>query len=77
MIHIFEREDFVKLARKLDVRVDWHEPDEQDVKATLVNGRFDNAGNDDEAHVIISQGNRWYKINLADLCAFASASPRS
>jgi len=32
------------LARKLGVRPDWHEPDEQEVTARVFGASFDNAG---------------------------------
>lgn len=41
---ITERAELVELARELGVRGDWHEPDEQEVSATVSGGRFDNAG---------------------------------
>lgn len=33
-----------ELAKQLQVRKDWHEPDEQEVTASVFGGSFDNAG---------------------------------
>lgn len=38
------RQELIELARELRVRPDWHEPDEQDVTATVRGTNFDNAG---------------------------------
>lgn len=82
MDQIHTREEFVKLARTLGVRDDWHEPDEQEVTAEVRGGRFDNAGYwgaedigtvRSELHVVLSQsGKPVAAVNLADLCAWAS-----
>jgi hypothetical protein len=37
-------EQLQRLARKLGVRPDWHEPDEQEVTALVLGNSFDNAG---------------------------------
>lgn len=41
---ITTRAELVELARELGVRPDWHEPDEQDLLATVAGTSFDNAG---------------------------------
>ena len=41
---IHEREELVALAKKLGVRQDWHEPDNQDVSIEVRGASFDNAG---------------------------------
>ncbi len=38
------RDDLIALANRLGVRPDWHEPDEQEVTASVHGGSFDNAG---------------------------------
>jgi len=61
------------LARKLKVRHDWHEPDEQNLTVEMVDGSFDNAMCDEtEAHVVIKQGGKEIaKVNVALLLAWA------
>lgn len=83
-IRITERNYFVQLAKLLDVRPDWHEPDEQEVTARVSGTKFDNAGFwphpesynppvSVEQHVIFSQcGIDVAVVNLASLCAWAS-----
>lgn len=39
-----ERHELVELARELQVRPDWHEPDERDLTAGVFGLNFDNAG---------------------------------
>lgn len=69
MRKITTRAELVKLARELGVRPDWHEPDEQDLHATVVGKSFDNAdfwgldprdpksgGPEVELHVILWHG---------------------
>jgi len=41
---IKNRSEFIDLARRLGVRPDWHEPDEQEVTARVEGQSFDNAG---------------------------------
>lgn len=41
---INERRQLVALAKRLGVRRDWHEPDEQEVTAKFHGDDFDNAG---------------------------------
>jgi hypothetical protein len=41
---ITDRAEFAALARELGVRPDWHEPDEQGVRARVEGLSFDNAG---------------------------------
>jgi hypothetical protein len=76
-----------KLADRLGVRSDWHEPDEQDLTARVEGENFDNAGAwppsavraygnpgwTGELCVIISQGGEDVAaVNLASLLAMAS-----
>lgn len=80
MKRINDRDDFRDLARDLGVRPDWHEPDEQEVTASVKGITFDNAGfwpspekSYEEMYVTIYKD---YKavatINLATLCAWAA-----
>lgn len=66
------RQEMMDLRTKLGVRMDWHEPDEQDVMCRVTAGKFDNAGFDDEKHVVLTQGAETYRINLATLLAWAA-----
>jgi hypothetical protein len=85
MERITSRARFIALAGELGVRMDWHEPDEQEVTAEVRGVSFDNAGTwpqkDDggipenivEMHVIIRQdGKDVAAVNLTTLCAWAS-----
>jgi hypothetical protein len=85
MERITSRARFVALAGELGVRMDWHEPDEQEVTAKVRGVSFDNAGtwphdrNGEtpreivEMYVIIQQdGKDVAAVNLATLCAWAS-----
>ena len=80
---ITTREEFVTLRNELGVRVDWHEPDEQEVDARVVGASFDNAGfwgspqtsykAYEELHVVLyKEGDPVAAVNLATLCAWAS-----
>lgn len=44
MKRIMTRSDLNDFAREQGVRLDWHEPDEQDLTARVEGTRFDNAG---------------------------------
>jgi hypothetical protein len=44
MQRITNRRELVELAKKLGVRDDWHEPDEQGITAEVRGLSFDNAG---------------------------------
>ena len=44
MITITYKKQLLDLAKKLGVRDDWHEPDEEDVSAKVFGEKFDNAG---------------------------------
>lgn len=84
MERITKREDLVALAKKLGVRGDWHEPDEQEVTVTVEGQSFDNAGfwpTGDrpmppeivEHHVtIIKEDKPVAVVNLATLFAWAT-----
>ena len=73
MMTLETKQHLINLAETLGVRSDWHEPDEQGVTAKCVGRKFDNAGFDDEKHIIITQeGGEEYRINLATLLAIAS-----
>ena len=70
---ITERREVASLARRLGMREDWHEPDEQGVTVEVRGSKFDNAGVGDEFTVILWQeGKPIAEINLATLLAFAS-----
>lgn len=83
MRRITKKSELVALAAELGVRSDWHEPDEQDVEAS-VHGRF--FGNDgfwadhrshymeyEEQHVVLYQSGRVVAaVNLATLFAWAT-----
>lgn len=69
-----------EIAKKLrlftkDCRVDMHEPDEQDMSAKVIGKCFDNAYGEweqgNEKIVILKQGKKLFKINLATLIAVA------
>lgn len=54
-------------------RMDWHEPDEQELTAAVVGRSFDNAGVDGEKVVILRQeGKEIGRANLASLMACAA-----
>lgn len=44
VIRVSTRKQLQEVARKLGVRPDWHEPDEQRVTATVSGDHLDNAG---------------------------------
>lgn len=44
IIRIHNKSDLQKLAKELGVRPDWHEPDEQGLRAIVFGKNFDNAG---------------------------------
>lgn len=82
---IHTREEFIALKDELGVRMDWHEPDEQEVDVRLVGRNFDNAGfwpqsekypipaSIMERHVVFrKEGKPVAAVNLATLCAWAS-----
>ncbi len=84
-IRVDSRAELIELARTLGVRHDWHEPDEQDVTATVAGTHLDNAGHwpadahgdpGIELHVVLTQdtddGPRRYAVNLATLLAWAT-----
>lgn len=74
---IHTKQEMFDLRSMLGVRMDWHEPDESEVKATMFDNKFDNAFVDEsEAFVEISQGDDRYRINLALLLAWASGYDR-
>lgn len=81
-----DREGLKYIARKLGVRGDWHEPDEQGITIRVQGSSFDNAGfwptgfgesygPHREYHVVIEQdGEDVAAVNLATLFAIASDS---
>ena len=89
-IRIQTREDLRKVAALLGVRHDWHEPDEQNVTATVTGRSFDNAGfwprelhrdlhkrvpGAIEMYVeIVQDGNVVAQVNLATLLAMAAGT---
>jgi len=69
---IMTKKQLQQLAKDLDVRADWHEPDEQDVSVEIFGERFDNAGVADEISVYIIRNEKLIaRVNLATLFAFA------
>lgn len=75
MITIKTKKELLELKKIFQVRDDWHEPDEQDLTAKCVGNKFDNAGFDDEKHIVLSWGQGTkieYRINLATLLALAT-----
>jgi hypothetical protein len=81
------RKELAELARKLRVRTDWHEPDEQEVTAKVHGDDFDNAGfwghykgeldtfGDGRQEMwveLFQDGQPVAEINLATLLAFAT-----
>jgi hypothetical protein len=73
VVWIQTRQEMYDLRTTLGVRMDWHEPDQQDVDAEVQNGTFDNAHCDEsEAFIRITKNDTEYRINLAILCAWAA-----
>jgi len=83
LLRIDTREDLIRTARMLGVRMDWHEPDEQEVTARVYGDTFDNAGHwpavdphhqaGTEQYVVLYQGDRAVAaVNLATLFAWAA-----
>jgi hypothetical protein len=75
------RRQLTELARGLKVRLDWHEPDEQDVTATVGGNSFDNAmspgqeyapGHAEMFVTLHQRGQSVAVINLAMLFAWAT-----
>jgi hypothetical protein len=67
-----------QLAKKLGVRADWHEPDEQGVTVKITGKQFDNAmGNTDSGEINVhfyQEGKEVGAVNLATLCAMAAGT---
>ena len=64
--------DSAKLIHMTDgCRGSMHEPDENDVSATIKDGLFDNAGGGGEMELTIWKGNFAGKFNMASLVALA------
>ncbi len=90
MIQINNRNDLRKVAKALQVREDWHEPDEQSLTAEVKGTVFDNAGfwgpgfdspialisgSSREMSVVIKQnGMPMAEVNLATLLALATGT---
>lgn len=80
-LRINNKEELQELAKKLGVRHDWHEPDEQEVSIRIRGKSFDNAGfwgstfkdySTREMYAeIFKCGVIVAEVNLADLFAFA------
>lgn len=88
---IESQEDLANLAARLEVRADWHEPDEQGVNARIVGTHLDNAmgstvhlrdAGHGEFNVILTQEDERGEpqeiavVNLATLLAIASGTLR-
>lgn len=88
MQEVATRAQLTALARNLNVRDDWHEPDERGVSARVVGNHLDNAmgptvsDHGGEFNVVITQENDEgvpedvAVVNLATLLAWASHSGR-
>lgn len=73
MKNIRTKKELLVLKEELEVRDDWHEPDEQGLTADVKGTSFDNAGHDSEKAVILKkEGKEIARINLATLLAWAT-----
>lgn len=57
---ITERDQFVEFARRHGLRMDWHEPDEQNMIARVEGVTFDNAG-------FWPSGGTWVRVTTLEL----------
>lgn len=84
---VIERTRLAQVADELGVRLDWHEPDEQEVTAEVRGKMLDNAGSwgeeraagkdYEELHVVVSkEGQPRFTVNLATLLAWATEDKR-
>ena len=84
---ITDRVRLARVADELGVRMDWHEPDEQDLTDEVRGESFDNAGtwgeegtagkDYEELHVIVSKdGQPRFTVNIATLLAWATEDKR-
>lgn len=84
---ITERTRLAQVADELGVRLNWHEPDEQEVTAEVRGKMLDNAGSwgeertagrdYEELHVVVSKdGQPRFTVNLATLLAWATEDKR-
>lgn len=71
---LLTQEQFAEFRRTHDLRVDWHEPDEQGITVRIAGSKFDNAGFPGYELTVV-----FYKdfaivahVNLAMLCSWAS-----
>lgn len=73
MKEIKRKTELIGLAMDLEVREDWHEPDEQGVSATVTGHNLDNSGCGPEIMVTITKDEKPVaSIRLATLLAFAT-----
>ena len=70
--YVTSRRTLLALKKDAGLRDDWHEPDEQDVKAKCVGSKFDNAGFGTEKHIVLTHNGCDYAVNLATLLAWAT-----
>ena len=63
-------------ADERGMRVDWHEPDEQNVTAKVVGRKFDNAGVAGEMLIQLRHGTTVTELNLASVLALATHAAR-
>jgi hypothetical protein len=73
---ISTKEQLKQFKEKYYLRNDWHEPDEQEITATIVGKNFDNAdivGGHDYALLFFKDGKPVAVVNLAMLCAWATS----
>lgn len=84
---ITDRVRLAQVADELGVRLDWHEPDEQEVTAEVRGKMLDNAGSwgeertagkdYEELHVVVSKdGQPRFTVNIATLLAWATEDKR-
>lgn len=76
------RQDLLKFTNASGPRLDWHEPDEQDIEAEVTGDHLDNAMGDDPdsseyvVTLVNGSGDKIY-VNLATLLAIATYRDRA
>jgi hypothetical protein len=73
-----KRDLLVKFADRYHLRVDWHEPDEQEITAEITGNHLDNAGVPSEYRVVLKvDGKKKFEIDIATLLALATCDHRA
>jgi hypothetical protein len=74
MQQIRTKKELLELKKRLGVRQDWHEPDEQELTLVFGGGDFDNAMNDHtESNIMLCRDGKGIAcINIAMLLAWAT-----